>query len=113
MPQSWEPHWPLPEGEPAEVAATRRQRLIHTIGNLTLLNDSLNPMVSNGPWIGKAGEDGKRKAIAEHSVLHLSHQVCEQAEWTEISIRERSEALFGLARAIWSHPTMAAVREAA
>src|SRR5690606_9309136 len=57
MPQSWEAHWPLPHGEHTELAAANRRRLIHTIGNLTLLNNRLNPLVSNGPW---GGEDGKR-----------------------------------------------------
>jgi hypothetical protein len=113
MPQSWEAHWPLPDGDPAELAAATRRRLLHTIGNLTLLNDRLNPLVSNGPWIAEDGEGGKRKGIADHSVLHLNHQVCGRAQWTERAIVERSEQLFVLARSIWPRPVAQAAMEAA
>jgi len=46
MPQLWESRWPLPavEGESGEAYAQRKQqrdRLIHTLGNLTLLTSSL------------------------------------------------------------------------
>ena len=35
-----------------------RDRIIHTLGNLTLLTGKLNSKVSNGPW---AGTDGKAR----------------------------------------------------
>jgi hypothetical protein len=70
------------------------------IGNLTLLNDKLNPLVSNGPWAEK------RAAMQKHSVLHLNHTLCAREIWDEEAIRERSSALFELARAIWPRPTL-------
>jgi hypothetical protein len=27
-----------------------RERVLHGLGNLTLVNDRLNPTLSNGPW---------------------------------------------------------------
>ena len=40
MPQTWRPHWPLPDDADDEASA-HRDRVIHTIGNLTLVNGRL------------------------------------------------------------------------
>jgi hypothetical protein len=96
MPQTWQKHWPLPEGEAAEQ---RRFRLIHTVGNLTLVTKSLNPALSNGRW------ETKRKAIEEHTLLKLNKQLASLSIWNEDAIVARGAALFDLARDIWAHPS--------
>ena len=65
MPQAWREHWlsPLAEGADVEETAAVRDRIIHSIGNLTLVNEKLNPALSNAAWTEK------QKGIAEHSVL--------------------------------------------
>lgn len=98
LPQSWYTHWPLPGDVAPAQAQAARQALLHTIGNLTLLNDKLNPLVSNGPW------PEKRKAMAEHSVLKLNQDLCGRELWDERAIRERSLRLFELARDYWHRP---------
>ena len=55
LPQKWETHWPLPEGEDPRASADEREMVLHTFGNLTLINGKLNPHVSNGPWSLKKG----------------------------------------------------------
>jgi hypothetical protein len=54
MPQSWNTiSWPLPapvEDETVDIVSARRNTALQTIGNLTLLTQSLNSAVSNGPW---------------------------------------------------------------
>lgn len=107
MPRSWEEHWPLPADVPAHQASARRQRLLHTIGNLTLLSEQLNTSISNGAWAASNGVKGKREAIAKHTVLHLNKQVCELTVWSEAEIERRSEALFVVAQAIWPGQTSA------
>jgi Protein of unknown function (DUF1524) len=104
MPQSWEEHWPLPADVPTDAAIARR-RLLHTIGNLTLLSEKLNASVSNGPWAASNGATGKRKAIEEHTVLHLNKELCNSELWTEGEIEQRSEILFAIARSLWPRPT--------
>ncbi len=52
MPRKWHSHWPLPE----RAREADRDRIVHTLGNLTLLTGKLNSKVSNGPWIGKGGK---------------------------------------------------------
>ena len=45
MPQAWHRYWPLPEGADDDEAIRNRDRVVHTIGNLTLVNGHLNPGV--------------------------------------------------------------------
>lgn len=98
LPQDWRKHWPLPSGEPPEEAEAKRHRVLHTIGNLTLLTKRLNPAVSNGPW------EAKSREILMHSALALNRRLQESAEWNEEAIRERSIVLFDVARRTWPHP---------
>lgn len=98
MPQKWERHWPLPEDADAEEAEAWRNRVLHTIGNLTLLTDKLNPAASNAAW------PKKRDEILKHSILKLNLCLKDAASWDEASIRDRSEQLFEHAKAIWPRP---------
>ena len=43
LPQSWEAHWPLPTKLDEEEARQERNRLLHTIGNLTLVTGRVQP----------------------------------------------------------------------
>ena len=99
MPQSWREHWAMTAetDEALLVAALARDRLVHTIGNLTLVNERLNPALSNSPW------PKKRAALAEHSVLYLNKMLLADAgeTWNEDAIRTRSEELFATATIVW------------
>ena len=102
MPQTWHPHWPLSEGLAADVeAAERRDRVIHTIGNLTLVNGRLNPTLSNAPW------KGKRKTLAAHSVLFLNKRLVNKGPsiWDEAAIEKRGRWLSKRAVRIWPYAT--------
>ena len=99
LPQDWQKHWPLQaRQEGAEDPLERRERLIHSLANLTLLTGSLNPSVSNGPW------ESKRQQIKEHSLLRLNNDLCKHEVWNEDCIEDRGRQLFDLARAIWTYP---------
>lgn len=98
LPQAWRKNWPLPSTGDAEQAEADRNRLLHTIGNLTLVTGKLNPSVSNGHW------DKKRTEIIQHSVLRLNNQLGKFATWDEAAIRERGAALFDVAARIWPYP---------
>ncbi|MGW3890454.1 GmrSD restriction endonuclease domain-containing protein [Micromonospora chokoriensis] len=99
MPRRWQQHWPLPEGEtPAD-----RDRLIHTIGNLTLLTGRLNSKVSNGPW---PGQTGKRAHLQEHDVLMLNRELLQQAQesWDNQGIGVRTARLVDAILDVWPVP---------
>ena len=110
MPQGWRENWPLGSVDSAKAleAAASRDRLIHTMGNLSLVTKQLNPALSNGPWIGNAGKGSKRIALSEHTVLQLNKRVLDSAPdaWTEDHIRERSRSLAHLAAHVWPRPSV-------
>lgn len=98
MPQGWRQHWAAPVGEGDEQSLSiERDRLVHTIGNLTLLNDKLNPDLSNGAW-GK-----KREGLQDHSTLFLNKDLLKEYGdvWDETTIRERSSRLAQVAVQVW------------
>ncbi len=92
--------WPLPDGtEDDGEAAINRERAIHTIANLTLVNGRLNSSLSNAPW------DRKRKTLADHSVLFLNKELVNEGPdiWDEHAIEVRAEWLHEKAVKIWPH----------
>lgn len=100
MPRKWETHWPLPvDGSDGGD----RNRLVHTLGNLTLLTGKLNSKVSNGPWLGT---NGKRELVWANDVLMLNKQLYDQSAqgWTEGQIRQRSLALAEVILQVWPAP---------
>lgn len=107
MPQSWQTYWPLPmNAEPAQ-ASDRRDRLIHTLGNLTLLNNRLNPMQSNRGWLTVSdSEPGKRDGLRDNSTLFLNKDLVAYEEWSEETIAERAGMLVVVAQQIWHRPAL-------
>jgi hypothetical protein len=119
MPSEWRPNWPLgTKTEPTPndfIVATwaiqedetmvgrivRRNRLKHSVGNLTLLTQPLNSSVSHGPF------DAKREALLSPeygSLLVLNREITANQTWDEAVIEERATAMFALARKIWAMP---------
>jgi len=102
LPQHWGQHWPLPpadNGSIEDLEATRNH-MLHTIGNLTLVNGRLNPALSNGAW------EVKRPELAKHSVLHLNKELVDEwpETWGEYEIRQRSALLAERVCSIWEGP---------
>jgi len=85
---------PLLAGETAERC---RERLLHTIGNLTLLTTELNSSVSNGPFPGKSTNIGINSDLRLNAWLRTSPP----PTWSEASILARGSTLFEVAREIW------------
>lgn len=104
LPQSWGQHWPLPEGDEPLRAEVDRNRMLHTMGNLTLVTKVLNPSLSNARWPVKRG------ALDEFSVLKLKRSIIRDGDgpdaplretWDEATIRARGDALYQRAAGIW------------
>lgn len=100
MPRKWQTHWPLdnPGTDEAE-----RDRLIHTLGNLTLLTRKLNAKVSHAPWIGMPG---KRAGLEEHDVLLMNRDILKTSptQWTDEAIRTRTHQMAEMIIRIWPVP---------
>ncbi len=102
MPQSWEQWWPLPADADRE-AAGRRDRIVHTVGNLTSLKEKLNEWLSNAPW-STGGSDSKRSALQQHGLMRLNTMLAGNERWDEATILARSDELLAHAVRIWPRP---------
>lgn len=109
MPQYWQTHWPLRAtdtvdantGEPDPIkeqkSQQQRERLINTIGNLTLITGSLNPSLSNSAWAKK------RPELMKFSKLNLNQyfHAVEADEWDDAAIERRTARLSDQLVKIW------------
>jgi len=96
MPQAWEKTWPL--ADESEDVRERRERLLHTFGNLTLVTPQFNTSVSNRDF------KRKQKELKRIARLLLSRGLEDLDEWNEDAILSRGTDLFDLARRCWPHP---------
>jgi len=100
--------WPLPNSgtetnETMEDQMTTRRRLIHTVGNLTLLTQSLNSTVSNGPFVAKRPEIAKQSRLVMNAYFQ---DYATNPTWDERDIRRRGEILADLALKVWPRPVV-------
>ncbi len=105
LPSQWEKKWPLPaELISDESARLRRDTLVQTLGNLTVVTGKLNSAMGNGSW------EAKKEALAEHTGLSLNAEILKAPKWDEEEIVKRGEGLFSLALSIWPRPLTGAVQ---
>lgn len=98
LPRSWHEYWPLSYSENDLELAAVRDRSLHTIGNLTLVNEKLNPALSNREW------ETKQQLLSAHTVLYLNKELLDgwaDRPWDEDSIRVRGDRLATRAESIW------------
>jgi hypothetical protein len=113
LPQNWLAHWLLPDGstglapqelwdsqsdDPRADTTRRRNTMLQTPGNLTILTQALNSSVSNSGW------KDKKPALLSASLLPINQQLYAAESWDEVAIEERSKALFERAIKIWPGP---------
>lgn len=115
MPQGWRHYW---DQEPplSEDAAYERDKMVNTLGNLTLVTKKLNGALSHRPWtdeeavlvapVGKDAGLGKRALINRYSLLVLNKELVEEhpSTWTEADIKDRSHRLAEALCAVWPGP---------
>jgi len=100
LPQKWcIEDWPLSVDD-AE-SRVKRENLLHSIGNLTLVTQAFNSSLSNAPF------SGKRPEIVTTSLLMLNthfQQFKDEDVWAENEIVSRAQELLPLALQIWARP---------
>ena len=108
LPKSWYEHWPLPNGEKAnrheidsikyklildeplderEQLIISRKNSIGILGNLTLLNLSVNRGALNKPF------SEKKKLLLENTNLRLNIPLLGLQRWDEQAIKDRARSL--------------------
>ncbi len=110
MPQKWTEHWPLLDGSrgvpldelagaeddaPRTVATRVRNAAVHTIGNLTLITQSLNSGNTNAAWTEK------KPRLLRYAVLPINQALHRWTTWDEAAIAERADELLQRALTVW------------
>lgn len=116
LPQTWRQHWPMAsavqptdadfqravfaviEDDTAVGRIVRRDRMKHTLGNLTLVTRSFNSGVSN------QAIDVKWQEFEDQSVLMLTKDFVKKEKWDEDEIADRGKLLYEHARRVWISP---------
>ncbi|MEX2990148.1 DUF262 domain-containing protein [Serratia fonticola] len=117
MPRNWYSHWPLANGHnvtdsdamavnlvvlagaeltPEQQLVRKRQQAIATLGNLTLLNLSVNRSVQHSMFLKK------RDDLIFHTSLRLNVPLIAKDKWDEGEILARGELLGNAALKVWS-----------
>jgi uncharacterized protein with ParB-like and HNH nuclease domain len=110
MPQQWQEHWrelpskrlaPVVGGVPVDEAMalemTERNRLIHTLANLSLLTTPANSSAGNSNF------DAKKPRLLD-ALLRMNLDIAKEPEWGESQIRERAKVLANQAVKLWPAP---------
>ena len=100
MPVQWGQQWPFAEEEFLDVysddpRATTRNRVIHSLGNLTLLTGGLNSSSSNYSF------EEKKVKYNQHTTLFLNRYFSDFEKWNEDAIEGRGNYLAEKATDIW------------
>ena len=110
MPRHWPSvDWARPKvtlARPGETAEQVRNRMIHSIGNLTLVNRRYNSRLSDGTWTRKRGlyrEDPEGLALTA-DLINPGGKAPPRV-WDEEQIRKRSERLAKRVIRIWPRPS--------
>jgi len=111
MPQHWQVHWrtlpsgrvaPIEGGVPTDEAMAaeilERNRLIHTLGNLSLLTPPGNASASNSSF-----EEKKPRLL--DALLRMNRDIAQQPQWGEKEIKDRGKELAQVAVIIWPAPS--------
>ena len=98
MPQKWEENW-------AEIGINKdnAKTLIYQIGNMTLLNGSLNASMSNAKWAIKLNGDGSKKNCINKcaDLLITRDDIINKQEWKKDEIENRTKNLIKEFFEIW------------
>ena len=84
------------EEDTRAVGTRKRDRVVQTLGNLTILSAGLNSAQSNYAW------EQKRPELMKHSLLPLNQSLLELTSWDEMAIQNRANQLFERSLKIWA-----------
>lgn len=109
MPRRWETHWDAPEptqGLDNTALVSRRNHMLHTLGNLTLLTSKLNSSLSNSAF------QTKKPAITKQTLRLLNSDFQDVDVWNEQNIEKRSALLAGSLLTVWPAPQPSSAQQA-
>ena len=99
MPKKWRNNWDKLSSKESEI---NRDRKLLTLGNLTIITQSLNSSIRDSKWEDKLKGKNKKGGLIEYSGgLKTISQFLEYSKWDEKAIEERALFLYEKAKQIW------------
>lgn len=98
IPQEWRTAW---QGDEHDETGMARDVLVHVLGNLTLVTQSLNSKISNSAWAVK------KAAFMEHATLLLTADIVNSQStiWDAKKVHDRTELMAEAVLSIWPVPS--------
>lgn len=103
MPKKWRNNWNFLGNQ---IEADNRDKILLTLGNLTIITQNLNSSIRDSSWQKKLvgrGEKGGLKKYAEG--IDTVSSFLQYQEWDEATIKERADYLAELALRTWKTDT--------
>lgn len=99
MPKKWENHWDNSLNNEEKI---HRNKKLLTLGNLTIITQSLNSTIRDANWENKKNGKGDKKGlIAYASGLETMSHYLSFDDWDEKAIEDRANFLLEKAKEIW------------
>ena len=100
MPKKWHNHWTI---EASSITADDRDRILLTLGNLTLITQNLNASIRDADWDTKKSGKGSHDGLKNYAAgLEIFSKYLEEPVWNEATIMARAEDLAEKALSVWS-----------
>lgn len=99
MPKKWQNHWGKLDNQ---YLIDKRDRKLLTLGNLTIITQSLNKSIRDSSWDLKKQGKGNRAGLNKYAKgIETFDSYLDKKEWNEDTINERSIFLFNKATEVW------------
>lgn len=100
MPKKWENNWNHPSNQEDKIY---RNRKLLTLGNLTIITQSLNSTIRDSNWITKKEGKGDKNGLNTYATgLETLNSFLRLDKWDEETIENRAKFLYQNATNIWS-----------
>lgn len=102
LPRKWRNNWEK-ESKLDEGQAKERDRILSTLGNLTMITGKLNSSIRDSDWATKKTGSGKNQGLNEYAQgIEIFSRYLQRDRWSEDTIRERGKELSSHAIQVWS-----------
>ena len=101
MPKKWTNQWPMPDDQ---RLVEERNRILWTLGNLTIITQALNASIRDADWAAKkAGRGPGKGGLKQYADgIETFSPYLDRDVWDEDTIRERARFLAEKAVQVWS-----------
>lgn len=95
MPKKWRNHWDKPETKEEQ---DRRDKLLLTMGNLTIITQNLNAAIRDAEWSIKLNGKGCKGGLRRYGTgIQIAEEALSKDVWDEQAIELRGQYLYDLA----------------